>query len=131
MENSKASSTRKKSSTNEIELSFSTSLAKHIRKIKKARRATEKICSPCKMDVAQASIEILWEIIFDYLCSAKELTADEMSSLSSVVQRLASSRVQLANFTAKAKELSDSSNVAKESISESSIEKIENILKLL
>ena len=52
-----------------------------------------------------------------------------------IVQRVGNKRllVEIPNIsdTAKAKELSDSSNVAKESISESSIEKIENILKLL
>ena len=40
---------------------------RHIRRIKKAKLDTDKIFVQAQMDAAEASIEILWEIIFDYL----------------------------------------------------------------
>ena len=131
MEVSEVKSTKKKTLKNESKICCcNASLAKHIKKIKKAKKTTEKICAPYRMDAAQASIEILWEIIFDYLCCAKEVSTDEMNSLSSVVQRLSASRVQLANFTMKAREISGNTST-QENISTSTVEKIENILKLL
>ncbi len=106
------------------------SLRRHINRIKKAKRNAEKIFSKTNMDTAEASIEILWEMIFDYLCSNTNLSSADMTSMSSVVQRLASSRIQLANFEAKRVDLIADSEKSSE-LSLQVIEKIEEALKLL
>ena len=105
-------------------------LLKHIKRIKKAKNETQKLFLNSKMNVAEASIELLWEIVFDYLCSGKVESPDELSSLSSVVQRLASSKVQLANFQAKYS-ASDIDETSSDTLTEAVINKIENALKLL
>lgn len=102
----------------------------HIKQIKKAKHQTDKLLPKSQLDVAEASIEILWEIVFDYLCSGTVIDTAEMTSLSSVIQRLASSRVQLANFANK-RGNTNSATSSQGDISEEVIEKIETALKLL
>lgn len=102
---------------------------RHIRRIKKAKLDTDKIFVQAQMDAAEASIEILWEIIFDYLCGCPSLSPSEITSLSGIVQKLAASRVQLANFATKRFD-NDSSNHSSE-LNKQAIEKIENALNLL
>ncbi len=109
--------------------SSSRSLRAHIKRIKSAKLATEEIFGEIKMDAARASIEILWETLFDYLCSAKDIDSCELGTLSSVVQRLASSRVQVVNFTTKS--LENSKQHSSETLSDETVEKIEQALKLL
>ena len=105
-------------------------LKTHIKQIKKAKLQTEKLLPKSQLDVAEASIEILWEIVFDYLCSGSVIDTAEMTSLSSVIQRLASSRVQLANFVNKRGNINSTTSPQGE-MSEEVIEKIETALKLL
>ena len=82
-----------------------------------------------KIDTAQASVEILWEFVFDYLCSLKSVDSSEMGTLSSIIQRLASSRVQLANFASKTSVTSQRSNDG--TLPDDVAEKIEEALNLL
>ena len=101
----------------------------HIKRIKQAKKATENIFDAIKIDAAQASVEILWEFVFDYLCSVKSIDSSEMGTLSSIIQRLASSRVQLANFALKSSNTSqrESNGV----LPSDAAEKIEEALHLL
>ncbi len=107
----------------------SRALRAHIKRIKNAKLAAEEIFGEMKMDAARGAIEILWETLFDYLCSGKEIDSAEMGALSSVVQRLASSRVQMANFSAKCSEKSNNSSSGE--LSSDTVTKIEEALKLL
>ena len=108
----------------------SVDMRRHIRRIKKAKLEAEKIFVQAKMDAAEASIEILWEIIFDYLCGCPSLSPSEITSLSGIVQKLAASRVQLANFATKRSDNDTSDNHSSE-LNKQAIEKIENALNLL
>ena len=108
----------------------SVDMRRHIRRIKKAKLEAEKIFVQAKMDAAEASIEILWEIIFDYLCGCPSLTPSEITSLSGIVQKLAASRVQLANFATKRSD-SDVNDTHSGELNKQAIEKIENALNLL
>ncbi len=107
----------------------SRALRAHIKRIKNAKLAAEEIFGEMKIDAARGAIEILWETLFDYLCSGKEIDTAEMGALSSVVQRLASSRVQMANFSAKCSDKSNASSSGE--LSPEAVEKIEEALKLL
>ncbi len=105
-------------------------LTAHIKRIKQAKLDAEKaVETASKMDAARASIEILWEMVFDYLCSAREVSAAEIANLSSVAQRLSSSRVQLANFGAKTDTAGQGGAAGR--ISPETLAKIENELNLL
>lgn len=108
--------------------SRSQALSEEIRRIRAAKISAENVCASVKMDAARACVEILWEMVFDYLCSSPALDTSEMGTLSSVLQRLVSSRVQLANSDAK---FADSSSGGCGEILPETIEKIETALKLL
>ena len=103
-------------------------LSDEIRRIRDAKISAETICAGAKIDAARACVEILWEMVFDYLCSAPALDSAEMGTLSSVLQRLVSSRVQLANSDAK---FAESAGGACGAISPETLRKIETALKLL
>ena len=105
------------------------SISSHIKQIKDAKNATADIFASIKIDTAQASVEILWEFVFDYLCSLKSVDSSEMGTLSSIIQRLASSRVQLANFASKTSVTSQRSNDG--TLPDDVAEKIEEALNLL
>ena len=108
--------------------SASNRLSDEIRRIRDAKISAETICAGAKIDAARACVEILWEMVFDYLCSAPALDSAEMGTLSSVLQRLVSSRVQLANSDAK---FAESAGGACGAISPETLRKIETALKLL
>ena len=105
------------------------SISSHIKRIKDAKNATDDIFASIKIDTAQASVEILWEFVFDYLCSLKSVDSSEMGILSSIIQRLASSRVQLANFASKSSANPPRSNDG--TLPDDVAEKIEEALNLL
>lgn len=111
-----------------IESSRPHALSEEIRRIRDAKISAENICAGAKIDAARACVEILWEMVFDYLCSAPALDSSEMGTLSSVLQRLVSSRVQLANSDAK---FAESSGGGSGAISPETLRKIETALKLL
>ena len=102
-------------------------LQAHIRRIKKAKKAAGAVFDGVKMDAAQASIEILWEAIFDYLCKALPDSPAEMASLAAVIQRLAASRLQLANLASKL----GGDGAAPDGLTDDDMAKIESALKLL
>lgn len=101
-------------------------LEAQILRIKQAKSNAEEICRG-RVDAASASVDILFEMLFDYLCNTPDIGASEMGTLSSVVQRLVSSRSQLANMDIKASGQACHSGA----ISEETIKNIESALKLL
>ena len=107
-------------------------LSIQIERIRKA--AADRLCKNAKMDAAMASVEILWEILFDYLSSNPELDEESLASVSGIVQKLASSRTQLANFESKISTIAasvDSPDAKTGTLSEDTVAKIESALKLL
>lgn len=100
-------------------------LEAQILRIKQAKSNAEEICRG-RVDAASASVDILFEMLFDYLCNTPDIGASEMGTLSSVVQRLVSSRSQLANMDVKASQACHSG-----AISEETVKNIESALKLL
>lgn len=104
----------------------------HIARIKRAKQAAAEIFDGIKMDAAQASIEILWEAIFDRLCKNLPDTPAEIASLAAVMQRLAASRAQLVNAASKrAPARGGSAEERPCALPEDAIEKIESALNLL
>lgn len=109
-------------------------LSIQIGRIRKAKSAADRLCKNAKMDAAMASVEILWEILFDYLSSNPELDEESLASVSGIVQKLASSRTQLANFESKISTIAasvDSPDTKTGTLSEDTVAKIESALKLL
>lgn len=109
-------------------------LSIQIERIRKAKSAADRLCKNAKMDAAMASVEILWEILFDYLSSNPELDEESLASVSGIVQKLASSRTQLANFESKISTIAasvDSPDAKTGTLSEDTVAKIESALKLL
>ncbi len=70
---------------------YSTRFSAHIERIKASKQAADDIATRvAPMDVAEASVALLWEIVFDYLCSLSEVSSSEINAMSGVVQKLAS-----------------------------------------
>ena len=99
----------------------------HLKLIKAAKAAADSIASQAKpepMNAAEASVAILWEMIFDYLCNAKDFTAGELGSISGVVQKLAS--VARSGLGVAERRQSGGTSISLEAL-----EKIEEKLRLL
>lgn len=98
----------------------------HLERIRRAKREADAIAGWGFPDAAQASLAITWELVFDHLCGVSELTLAELNTLSGVIHKLSSSKIQLC-----APEEADKARSGCGEIGEESIRKIEEKLGLL
>lgn len=98
----------------------------HLERIRRAKREADAIAGGGFPDAAQASLAITWELVFDHLCGVSELTLAELNTLSGVIHKLSSSKIQLC-----APEEADKARSGCGEIGEESIRKIEEKLGLL
>lgn len=98
----------------------------HLERIRRAKREADAIAGGGFPDAAQASLAIAWELVFDHLCGVSELTLAELNTLSGVIHKLSSSKIQLC-----APEEADKARSGVGEICEESIRKIEEKLGLL
>ena len=102
----------------------SSDFAAHLRRIRAAKRkADELLDSQTPLDAPEASLALVWEIVFDRLCSAADAELSEVGTLAGIVQKLFSTD---ANRKCEAKP-----KTATDGISPEVLRKIEEKLKLL
>ena len=102
----------------------SSDFAAHLRRIRAAKRkADELLDSQTPLDAPEASLALVWEIVFDRLCSAADAELSEVGTLAGIVQKLFSTDAKR-RCEAKPKASTDG-------ISPEVLRKIEEKLKLL
>lgn len=102
----------------------SSDFAAHLRRIRAAKRkADELLDSQTPLDAPEASLALVWEIVFDRLCSAADAELSEVGTLAGIVQKL---------FSTDAKRRCEAKpKTATDGISPEVLRKIEEKLKLL
>ena len=102
----------------------SSDFAAHLRRIRAAKRkADELLDSQTPLDAPEASLALVWEIVFDRLCSAADAELSEVGTLAGIIQKLFSTDAKR-KCEAKPKTSADG-------ISPEVLRKIEEKLKLL
>lgn len=102
----------------------SSDFAAHLRRIRAAKRkADELLDSQTPLDAPEASLALVWEIVFDRLCSAADAELSEVGTLAGIVQKL---------FSTDAKRKCEAKpKTATDGISPEVLRKIEEKLRLL
>ncbi len=97
---------------------------RHIARIKAAKERADKIAEDgiC-LDAPEASVALMWEIVFDRLCKAEDAGISEVGTLAGILQKL---------FAADSKRKPDKAKSSGDGVvSEDTMRKIEGKLKLL
>lgn len=97
---------------------------RHIARIKAAKERADKIAEDgiC-LDAPEASVALMWEIVFDRLCKAESAGISEVGTLAGILQKL---------FAADSKRKPDKAKSSGDGVvSEDTMRKIEEKLKLL
>lgn len=116
----------KSSSFGEADTQFfpSDGFKRHIARIKAAKERADKIAEDgiC-LDAPEASVALMWEIVFDRLCKAEDAGISEVGTLAGILQKL---------FAADSKRKPDKAKSSGDGVvSEETMRKIEEKLKLL
>lgn len=116
----------KSSSCGEADTQFfpSDGFKRHIARIKVAKERADKIAEDgiC-LDAPEASVALMWEIVFDRLCKAEDAGISEVGTLAGILQKL---------FAADSKRKPDKAKSSGDGVvSEDTMRKIEEKLKLL
>lgn len=116
----------KSSSCGEADTQFfpSDGFKRHIARIKAAKERADKIAEDgiC-LDAPEASVALMWEIVFDRLCKAEDAGISEVGTLAGILQKL---------FAADSKRKPDKAKSSGDGVvSEDTMCKIEEKLKLL
>ena len=112
---------RKKSAASAPSAGF----ASHVARIREAKERSDALARALPLDARSASVALLWEMVFDALCSRESLDLAEFNAFAGAVQKLSSARLKDA-----VPEREERGSGAPE-ISEETIAKIEEQLKLL
>lgn len=116
----------KSSSCGEADTQFfhSDGFKRHIARIKAAKARADEIAEDgmC-LDASEASVALMWEIVFDRLCKAESVGISEVGTLAGILQKL---------FSADSKRRPDKAKSPGDGVvSEETMRKIEEKLKLL
>lgn len=116
----------KSSSFGEADTQFfpSDGFKRHIARIKAAKERADKIAEDgiC-LDAPEASVALMWEIVFDRLCKAEDAGISEVGTLAGILQKL---------FAADSKRKPEKAKSSGDGVvSEDTMRKIEEKLKLL
>lgn len=116
----------KSSSCGEADTQFfpSDGFKRHIARIKAAKARADEIAEDgmC-LDASEASVALMWEIVFDRLCKAESAGISEVGTLAGILQKL---------FSADSKRRPDKAKSPGDGVvSEETMRKIEEKLKLL
>ncbi len=103
----------------------SPTFASHVARIREAKERSDALARALPLDARAASVALLWEMVFDALCSRESLDLAEFNAFAGAVQKLSSARLKDA-----VPEREERGPGAPE-ISEETIAKIEEQLKLL
>lgn len=103
---------------------FTCGFQKHVERIRSAKaRADELFDSETLLDVSEASLALVWEMVFDRLCGMSDADISEVGTAAGIVQKL---------FATDSKRRScRGGETQSRGISESTLKQIEEKLKLL
>ena len=101
----------------------------YLSRIRAAKLAADKFAESniSELDTPRASLELLWEMFFDCLCSSRQLEPSDFNTLAGVIQKLSAARSQIENSGSRRGGRGDSDG----GLSREVLEKIERQLKLL
>lgn len=108
----------------DTEFFHSDGFKRHIARIKAAKARADEIAEDgmC-LDASEASVALMWEIVFDRLCKAESVGISEVGTLAGILQKL---------FSADSKRRPDKAKSPGDGVvSEETMRKIEEKLKLL
>lgn len=94
----------------------------HLERIRRAKAEADAVAPREPLDARDASIALLWEIVFDTLCNSSELGVSDFNTVAGIIQKLASARVAGRGDTAPQ---------GAAELSEETLSKIESQLKMM
>ena len=105
---------------------------KYLSRIRAAKLASDKIlgivgAENTPIDTPSATLELLWEMLFDRLCSSQSLEPSEFNTFAGVLQKLSSAGAQIEN----AKSRRGGRDFSEMGLSPETLEKIESQLNLM
>jgi len=103
---------------------FSGEFIAHLERIKLAKSEADSAARSVAVDAPRACVAIVWEMVFDRLCSSSDLSLSDFNTFAGVIQKLAAARVSPLENGAK-------TSASATALSEETIRKIEEQLKLL
>lgn len=65
----------------------------HLERIRRAKAEADAVAPNEPLDARDASIALLWEIVFDTLCNSSELCVSDFNTVAGIIQKLASAKV--------------------------------------
>lgn len=73
--------------------SFNADFFAHVERIKRAKAHADKLAGEMPLDAREASVALLWELVFDTLCNSPELSVSDFNTVAGIIQKLASAKV--------------------------------------
>lgn len=102
----------------------------HLERIKRAKLEADKLVPQISLDAKSASVQLLWEIVFDTLCNASELSVADCNTLAGVMQKLSSAKIS-DSAAARSPDAFGVGSEGKIEFGEETLAKIEAQLKML
>ena len=102
--------------------SFNADFFAHVERIKRAKAQADKLADETPLDAREASVALLWELVFDTLCNSPELSVSDFNTVAGIIQKLASAKVSGSQTPRGGVECG---------LSEETLRRIESQLKLL
>lgn len=65
----------------------------HLERIRHAKAEADAVAPHEPLDARDASIALLWEIVFDTLCNSSDLCVSDFNTVAGIIQKLASAKV--------------------------------------
>ena len=65
----------------------------HLERIRRAKAEADAVAPHEPLDARDASIALLWEIVFDTLCNSSDLCVSDFNTVAGIIQKLASAKV--------------------------------------
>ncbi len=108
--------------------SFGSGFASHLKRIREAKLRADEMSRNAVLDTQQASMALLWEMVFDILCNCGEISLADFNALAGVVQKLSSAKPR---STQTVDAGASGERASPKGLSEEALARIEEQLKML
>lgn len=102
---------------------------RHLERIRDAKRSAEEVLKKELPDAARATLDVAWEIAFDYLCGISEVSLADLNVISGIIHRLSSVKERACHDAFGIGDCDSESSGA--TLGEGALRKIEEKLRLL
>ena len=89
----KKSATTKRATKKTLPKASASDFSAHLERIRRAKAEADAVAPNEPLDARDASIALLWEIVFDTLCNSSELCVSDFNTVAGIIQKLASAKV--------------------------------------